>query len=136
MPIRFNQVILDKLKKGRQETLSKKVQLSILSDLEGFTRVVDEARVKLDDVSNDWVNRYIDLQNEASTLSDLQFDYIAYMSDLKRAMERLEANVSELGIDPMSIQEYEDASLTEGIFRANLDQFSEIVITAQNMTKL
>jgi len=135
MAIRFNQVILDKLHKNKTE-LSRKVNLSILSDLEGFTRVVDEARIKLDDVSNDWVNRYIDLQNEASTLSDLQFDYIAYMSDLKRAMERLEANVSELGIDPMSIQEYEDAALTEGIFRANLDQFAEIVITAQNMTKL
>ncbi len=135
MAIRFNQVILDKLHKNKTE-LSKKVELSILSDLEGFTRVVDEARVKFDDVSNNWVNRYIDLQNEASTLSDLQFDYIAYMSDLKRAMERLEANVSELGIDPMSIQEYEDASLTEGIFRANLDQFAEIVTTAQNMTKL
>ena len=135
MAIRFNQVILDKLHKNKTE-LSKKVELSILSDLEGFTRVVDESRVKLDDISNDWVNRYIDLQNEASTLSDLQFDYIAYMSDLKRAMERLEANVSELGIDPMSIQEYEDASLTEGIFRANLDQFAEIVTTAQNMTKL
>ena len=136
MPIKFNQVILDKLKKGRQETLSRKVELSLLSDLDGFNRVVDEARIKLDDFSNDWVNRYIDLQNEASTLSDLQFDYIAYMGDLKRAMERLEANVSELGIDPMSIQEYEDASLTEGIFRANLDQFAEIVTTAQNMTKL
>jgi len=135
MAIRFNQVILDKLHKNKTE-LSKKVELSILSDLDGFTRVVDEARIKLDDVSNDWVNRYIDLQNEASTLSDLQFDYIAYMSDLKRAMERLEANVSELGIDPMSIQEYEDAALTEGIFRANLDQFAEIVTTAQNMTKL
>ncbi len=136
MPIKFNQVILDKLKKGRQETLSKKVELSLLSDLDGFNRVVDEARIKLDDFSNDWVNRYIDLQNEASTLSDLQFDYIAYMGDLKRAMERLEANVSELGIDPMSIQEYEDASLTEGIFRANLDQFAKIVTTAQNMIKL
>jgi len=135
MAIRFNQVILDKLHKNKTE-LSKKVELSILSDLDGFTRVVDEARIKLDDVSNDWVNRYIDLQNEASTLSDLQFDYIAYMSDLKRAMERLEANVSELGIDPISIQEYEDAALTEGIFRANLDQFAEIVTTAQNMTKL
>lgn len=136
MPIKFNQVILDKLKKGRQETLSKKVELSLLSDLDGFNRVVDEARIKLDDFSNDWVNRYIDLQNEASTLSDLQFDYIAYMGDLKRAMERLEANVSELGIDPISIQEYEDAALTEGIFRANLDEFAEIVSTAQNMTKL
>ena len=135
MAIRFNQVIIDKLHKNKTE-LSKKVELSILSDLDGFTRVVDEARIKLDDVSNDWVNRYIDLQNEASTLSDLQFDYIAYMSDLKRAMERLEANVSELGIDPISIQEYEDAALTEGIFRANLDQFAEIVTTAQNMTKL
>ena len=136
MAIRFNQVILDKLKKGRQENLSKKVELSLLSDLDGFNRVVDEARIKLDDFSNDWVIRYIDLQNEASTLSDLQFDYIAYMGDLKRAMERLEANVSELGIDPMSIQEYEDAALTEGIFRANLDEFAEIVTTAQNMTKL
>jgi hypothetical protein len=131
----IKKTVFNKLKKNRTE-LSKKVELSLLSDLDGFTRVVDEARIKLDDFSNDWVNRYIDLQNEASTLSDLQFDYIAYMSDLKRAMERLEANVSELGIDPMSIQEYEDASLTEGIFRANLDQFAEIVTTAQNMTKL
>tara|TARA_R100001198_G_C5158011_1_gene164392 strand:- start:154 stop:561 length:408 start_codon:yes stop_codon:yes gene_type:complete len=135
MPIKFNQVILDKLHKNKTE-LSKKVELSILSDLEGFTRAVDEARVKIDNASNDWVLRYIDLQNEASTLVDLQLDYIAYISDLKTAMERLEANVSELGIDPMSIQEYEDAALTEGIFRANLDDFDEIVTTAQNMTKL
>ena len=32
MAIRFNQVILDKLKKGRQESLSKKVNLSLLDD--------------------------------------------------------------------------------------------------------
>ena len=32
MAIRFNQVILDKLKKGRQESFSKKVNLSLLDD--------------------------------------------------------------------------------------------------------
>jgi len=135
MAIKFNQVILNKLFQSKTE-LSKEVKLSLLSDLDGFNRVVDEARIKLDDFSNDWVSRYIDLQNEASVLYDLQFDYIAYMSDLKRAMERLEANVSELGIDPMSIQEYEDAALTEGIFRSFLDENKEIVSTAQNMEKL
>ena len=135
MAIKFNQVILNKLFENKTE-LSKEVKLSLLSDLDGFTRVVNDARVKLDDTANDFVIRYMDIQNEGSVLSDLQFDYIAYMSDLKRAMERLEANVSELGIDPMSIQEYEDAALTEGIFRANLDDFAEIVSTAQNMEKL
>ena len=135
MAIKFNQVILNKLFQNKTE-LSKEVKLSLLSDLDGFTRVVNDARVKLDDTANDFVIRYMDIQNEGSVLSDLQFDYIAYMSDLKRAMERLEANVSELGIDPMSIQEYEDAALTEGIFRANLDDFAEIVSTAQNMEKL
>ena len=135
MAIKFNQVILNKLFQNKTE-LSKEVKLSLLSDLDGFNRVVDEARIKLDDFSNDWVSRYIDLQNEASVLYDLQFDYIAYMSDLKRAMERLEANVSELGIDPMSIQEYEDAALTERIFRSFLDENKEIVSTAQNMEKL
>lgn len=33
MAIRFNQVILDKLKKGRQENLSKKVDLSLVDDI-------------------------------------------------------------------------------------------------------
>ena len=32
MAIKFNQVILDKLKKGRQENLSKKVDLSLLDE--------------------------------------------------------------------------------------------------------
>lgn len=135
MAIKFNQVILNKLFQNKTE-LSKEVKLSLLSDLDGFTRVVNDARVKLDDTANDFVIRYMDIQNEGSVLSDLQFDYIAYMSDLKRAMERLEANVSELGIDPMSIQEYEDAALTEGIFRSFLDENKEIVSTAQNMEKL
>jgi len=129
------QTVLDKLFQNKTE-LSEKVELSLLSELDGFTRVVEDARIKLDDFSNDWVIRYINLQKESNTLRDLYYDYSAYISDLQKSMDSLDANVSELGIDAMSIQAYEDAAYARGVYKTNLDSFSDIIETANNMDQL
>ena len=129
------QTVLDKLFQNKTE-LSEKVELSLLSELDGFTKVVEDARIKLDDFSNDWVIRYINLQKESNTLRDLYYDYSAYISDLQKSMDSLDANVSELGIDAMSIQAYEDAAYARGVYKTNLDSFSDIIETANNMDQL
>jgi hypothetical protein len=53
MPIKFNQVILDKLKKGRQETLSKKVDLALVNDFESIFNNIDlQTDSLIDDLGN------------------------------------------------------------------------------------
>jgi hypothetical protein len=53
MPIKFNQVILDKLKKGRQETLSKKVDLALVNDFESIFNNIDlQTNSLIDDLGN------------------------------------------------------------------------------------
>ena len=58
MAIRFNQVILDKLKKGRQENLSKKVDLSLVDDIDSsedyFMQSYEEAQYGADFL-NEWI---------------------------------------------------------------------------------
>ena len=59
MAIRFNQVILDKLKKGRQESLSKKVDLALVDDFQSIFNNIDLSTNSLiDDLGN--IARQID----------------------------------------------------------------------------
>ena len=60
MAIKFNQVILDKLKKNRTE-LSKKVSLSAVKDLEEKFKVIDEGTNRLlNDLGN--IGRQLEAQ--------------------------------------------------------------------------
>lgn len=109
MAIRFNQVILDKLKKGRQENLSKKVDLSLVDDIDSsedyFMQSYEEAQYGADFL-NEWIDKINDFNTELSIAVD---NYVLNGSarDLQEQAEimreyilKLESVANDLGVNP------------------------------------
>ena len=71
MAIRFNQVILDKLKKVRQETLSKKVDLALVDDINNAINDSVNRESEAEDVVKQMESIGSDIESLATRLSDL-----------------------------------------------------------------
>ena len=114
----------------------KGVKLSLISDLVNANNKAQEKRDTYRDLESSWVDRYLDLQNEANVLNNANQNYANAMIELRDVMETIKSQVSALGFDPRTITEFEDAMLTEGIFNSNTDDRIEVLNTAINMTQL
>lgn len=105
MAIRFNQVILDKLKKNRTE-LSKKVDLSLVDDINNAINDSVNRESEAEDVVKQMESIGSDIESLASRLSDLadlandtlQKGY--EQSDVTQAvLDEVFRNANELGIE-------------------------------------
>jgi predicted nucleic acid-binding Zn-ribbon protein len=106
MAIRFNQVILDKLKKGRQETLSKKVDLALVDDINNAINDSVNRESEAEDVVKQMESIGSDIESLATRLSDLldlandtlQKGY--EQSDVTQAvLDEVLRNANELGLE-------------------------------------
>ena len=114
----------------------KKYELESVNDLLSLTDEADSSFRSFDDDINDWVNKYIDLQNEANVLVN-QYDIWQGNTDsLEAAMESFASTISDLGINPMEVPAYGSAERTVSAYRVNDDQYNEILNAAKNMTNL
>jgi hypothetical protein len=114
----------------------KGVKLSLISDLENANNKAIEKREAYRDLENSWVDRYLDLQNEANVLNNANEIYLDAIIELRDVMETIKNQVSALGFDPRTITEFEDAMLTEGIFNANADERIEVLNVANTLKQL
>jgi hypothetical protein len=126
MPIKFNQVILDKLKKNRTE-LSKKIDLSLVDDIDSsedyFMQSYDEAQYGADFL-NEWIDKINDFNTELSIAVD---NYI--LNGAARNLEeeaevmreyilKLESVANDLGVNPDElIRNY--AGITEALMNSD-----------------
>jgi hypothetical protein len=104
MPIKFNQVILDKLKKGRQETLSKKVDLALVDDFQSIFNNIDlQTNSLIDDLGN--IARQIDAKTlivtdilrEIDAANIISEDIVRSFNDLGLEVPGdLKANISQI----------------------------------------
>ena len=92
MAIRFNQVILDKLKKGRQENLSKKVDLALVDDFESIFNNID---LQTNSLINDLGNLARQIDSKTLLVTDILRD-IEAANDLAN---QLRDAYTDLGIN-------------------------------------
>lgn len=126
MAIRFNQVILDKLKKGRQETLSKKVDLALVDDFESIFNNID---LQTDSLINDLGNlaRQIDAKTlivtdilrEIDAANIISEDIVRSFNDLGLEVPGdLKANISQIEANRNLLAETESRiqNAAEGLY--------------------
>ena len=126
MAIRFNQVILDKLKKGRQETLSKKVDLALVDDFESIFNNIDlQTNSLIDDLGN--LARQIDAKTlivtdilrEIDAANTISEDIIRSFNDLGLEVPGdLKANINQIEANRNLLSEAESRiqDAAEGLY--------------------
>jgi DNA repair ATPase RecN len=114
--------------------LSKKVKLKMLDNLVSAMQRADDKRIEFYNIELDWVNKYLDLQNDFPKLESVSQDYKQSIIELREVMEEFKASASILGLDPREIPQFEDAMLTEGIFNENADSSIEVINAGVNMS--
>lgn len=111
MAIKLNQVVLNKLKNSRKDSLSKKVDLSLVDDIEQEVNRFEEAESAASYLAYDLGDEVIDAYDEFRMKYSLD-DYIINgpVRDLEEVTEilqgyltKLEASAEELGIPPDDI---------------------------------
>ena len=112
------------------------VKLSLISDLEQATVDAANAREKYNDVANDWVVKYIDLQDEVASLNNFRQTYLESIEELRDKMDIIRTQIEAFGFDPRTIVEFENAMLADGIFNANLDDDIDTINIINNITRL
>ena len=105
MAIRFNQVILDKLKKGRQESLYKKVDLSLVDDINYDFQYLHEEVSRMSYTTEEWFDeKFEEFYQLRSDLRSIYFQnsesYIdsADVAGDKEVLLQIKQKADELGI--------------------------------------
>lgn len=105
MAIRFNQVILDKLKKGRQENLSKKVDLSLVDDINYEFQYLQEEISRMSYVTEEWFDEkfeeFYQLRSDLRTIYFQNSESFIDSADVagdKEVLLQIKVKADELGI--------------------------------------
>ena len=114
----------------------QKIELQSVNDLLAFTDEADISFRSFDDDLNDWVDKYIDLQNQAATLSNQYDIWQSNTDNLENSMNEFKSKISDLGIDAESVPAYGSAERTVSAYRTNDSEYNEILGVARNMTNL
>lgn len=112
------QIILNKLKNARKESLSKKVDLSLVDDLD---REFDWLETTYSDASygpslfEEWIDKIQDFNSELSlgvdnfVVNGTGYQFEDQVKNMKPKIEELEIKAEELGINPSDlVRNYEE----------------------------
>jgi predicted ester cyclase len=116
--------------------LSKKAFLSTISELELLTNGAQNDLDAYDNMLNDWVIKYIDLQNEVNSIVNMSDIAANSMFDLDTAMGKFAANAEALGINPFQFDEFSNATLTTGSYENNIEDLNDTLDVAKTMKQL
>jgi hypothetical protein len=127
--------VFNKLFKGKTK-LSKKMVLSSIPKIEELTKNAELDYNVFDDMLDSWVTRYLDLQNEVTSLVNMREKTAQSMFDLDNAMADFASNAEELGLNPFRFDEFANATGAQGSYQNNIEDLNDIMDAAENMTKL
>ena len=127
--------VFNKLFKAKTN-LSKKAFLSTISELELLTKGAQDDLDAYDNMLNDWVIKYIDLQNEVNAIVNMSDIAANSMFDLDTAMGKFADNAEALGINPFKFEEFTNATLTTGSYESNIEDLNDTLDAAKTMRKL
>ena len=128
--------VYSKLPQKKHNLGKQRVELKNAQELEKLTNDADETLREFDNVLNDWVNRYIDLQNEVNSVINLANTHSDKILDLENALDEFGTSAEDLGINPFQFDEYTNATLTVGSYQSNQDNNNEVLDVAKSMKQL
>ena len=128
--------VYSKLPQKKLNLGKHKVELKNAQELEKLTNDADETLREFDNVLNDWVNRYIDLQNEVNSVINLADTYSDKILDLENALDEFGTSAEDLGVNPFQFDEYTNATTYVGSYQSNQDLNNEVLDVAKSMKQL
>tara|TARA_R110002074_G_C12082488_1_gene623045 strand:+ start:160 stop:567 length:408 start_codon:yes stop_codon:yes gene_type:complete len=131
-----NTVFTKLFAKTKQDLKNQKVSLATIEDLKLRTEGAQSDSDVYDNMLNDWVIRYIDLQNEVNGLVNMADIAANSMLDLDNAMSEFATNAESLGINPFRFDEYSSATLTLGSYENNIEDVNDTLGVAKTMQQL
>ena len=131
-----NTVFTKLFAKTKQDLKNQKVSLATIEDLKLRNEGAQSDFGVYDDMLNDWVIRYIDLQNEVNGLINMADIANNSMLDLDNAMSEFATNAESLGINPFRFDEYSDATQTLGSYENNIEDLNDTLGVAKTMQQL
>lgn len=114
----------------------KKVDLSTISELELLTKGAESDFQVFDNVLNDWVIKYIDLQKEVNGILNLADIAANSNFDLATAISKFQENAESLGINPFKFDEFANATLTTGSYDNNIEDLNDTLSVLKTMKQL
>ncbi len=90
----------------------------------------------MNDVLNDWVVKYLDLQNEVNSILDLYDSWIASKENLEDVMIDFEDVSKELGMNPMTFTGFSESSFALGVYDQNIDDLQDTIDIMKTIPQL
>ncbi len=120
----------------KQSFKKHNVNLDKAQDLKDALEKSNENWDLMNDVLNDWVVKYIDLQNEVNSISDLYDSWIASKENLEDVMIDFEDVSKELGMNPMTFTGFSESSFALGVYDQNIDDLQDTIDIMKTIPQL
>jgi hypothetical protein len=114
----------------------QKVNLESAQEIKNSLEKADTSWSVLDNVLNDWVLKYIDLQNEVNSVVNLYDTWVNDRDNLENSMIGFEDKARELGVNPMTFEGFQEASFTFGVFDQNVEDLIDTIKVMKSIPQL
>ena len=114
----------------------QKVNLESAQEIKNSLEKADTSWSVLDNVLNDWVLKYIDLQNEVNSVVNLYDTWVNDRDNLENSMIGFEDKARELGVNPMTFEGFQEASFTLGVFDQNVEDLIDTIKVMKSIPQL
>ena len=124
-------------KLSKKHNLGKqKVNLESAQEIKNSLEKADTSWSVLDDVLNDWVIKYIDLQNEVNSVVNLYDTWVNDRDNLENSMIGFDEKAKDLGVNPMTFEGFQEASFTLGVFDINTEDLIDTIKVMKSIPQL
>ncbi len=128
--------VISKMPNKKRNFKKHNVNLDKAQDLKAALEKSNENWDLMNDVLNDWVVKYINLQNEVNSISDLYDSWIASKDNLEDVMVDFEDVSKELGMNPMTFTGFSEGSFALGVFDQNIDDLQDTIDIMKTIPQL
>ena len=128
--------VYSKMPNKKQSFKKHNVNLDKAQDLKDALEKSNENWDLMNDVLNDWVVKYIDLQNEVNSISDLYDSWISSKENLEDVMIDFEDVSKELGMNPMTFTGFSESSFALGVYDQNIDDLQDTIDIMKTIPQL
>ncbi len=128
--------VYSKLPQKKHNLGKQKVNLESAQEIKNSLEKADASWSVLDDVLNDWVLKYIDLQNEVNSVVNLYDTWVNDRDNLANSLIGFDEKARELGVNPMTFEGFQEASFTLGVFDQNIDDLQDTIDIMKSIPQL
>lgn len=128
--------VYSKLPQKKHNLGKHKVDLESAQELKNSLEKADASWYGMNDVLNDWVVKYINLQDEVNAIVNLYDTWVRDRDSLENNAIGFEDKARELGVNPMTFEGFQEASFTLGVFDQNTEDLVDTIKIMKSIPQL